>query len=101
MGKSRASVFDVIITGWGVVVLLSRLKWKIASHTLENASAVSRVQPAHKHLPRYPHFLIRVHQGVLGCLAEEPFPVQILWSGSSVSEICNGALLFHPPIEQL
>lgn len=56
--KCRALVFDVIIAGWGVVVSPSRLKWKIAMHTLANTSAVSRVQPTHTHLlippPPYP-----------------------------------------------
>lgn len=58
MGKNRALVFDVIIAGWGLVVSPSRLKWKIALHILANTSAVSRVQPTHKHLlispPPYP-----------------------------------------------
>lgn len=58
MGKSWASVFDVIIAGWGLVVSPSRLKWKIALHILANTSAASRVRPTHKHLlippPPYP-----------------------------------------------
>lgn len=99
-------MFDAIIAGRGVVVSPSRLKWKIALHILAHASALSRVQPTHKHLPipppPYPCLSVCARPLGRGTPVSNPnplvwfvFQLNLLWCWWS-----TGSGLFYPPVSQ-
>lgn len=86
--QTAARVSDVIIAGWGVVVPLSRLKWKIALHIFgEGLCCVTCLQK-----PPPPSLFIHVVQGLEGQLAPGLlFPAQTLWAHSFPSSSAGGA----------
>lgn len=81
----------MIIDGWGVAVSPSRLKWKIALHTLANTSAASCVSPPDTHplipQPLYPR--LSGCAGPLGRTTPVSRPNPLVWFLLQLSLVCR------------